>query len=493
MLLFLICSALLGAALLAYSQTYALTWDEGFHLLAAQLIKHGRKPYIDFPFAQAPLNAYFNAGWMRVFGESWRAIQAIDALLATAAVVLAADFLRSRFKEWGAASLVTAVVVAGTNSKMVVFGPVGQAYALGLFLIVAAFRLTVAAVERERKLFAGLAGFCSGAAAGSTLLTAFAGPVLLAWMSFCSPKGKRLSRALPFLGGFAVAWLPLAWLFIQSPGRFIFDVFRYHMFFRRSGWPGATRHDLEMFTSWIDSPEALILGILTAAGLWFIVRKSGWEPRLRREFYLCGWLALALGLYVSTAHPTFTQYYIFTLPFLAILSAVGLFAASYRFGIKRPLWPTLAVCLLASLGMAKGIYDRRDEQSWPGMEAVARKVDEVTPPGASLSADEHVYFLLRRTPPPGNEYISSHHLRLPPALAEFVHMVPQPEIDRRIAAGAYATLETCDDEDWMKERKLDQIYRQKAEVSDCDVFWDWAGQPLPDDHGSRSTLPSRAR
>jgi hypothetical protein len=27
----------------------------------------------------------------------------------------------------------------------------------------------------------------------------------------------------------------------------------------------------------------------------------------------------------------------------------------------------------------------------------------------------------------------------------------------------------------MKERKLDQIYRQKAEVSDCDVFWDWAG------------------
>jgi hypothetical protein len=277
-LLLLIGSALLGAALLAYSQTYALTWDEGFHLLAAQLIKHGRKPYIDFPFAQAPLNAYFNAGWMRVFGESWRAIQAIDALLATAAVALAADFLRSRFKEWGAASLVTAVVLAGTNSKMVIFGTVGQAYALGLLLIVAAFRLTVTAVERERKLFAGLAGFFSGAAAGSTLLTAPAGPVLLAWMSFCSPKGKRLSRALPFLGGFAIAWLPLAWLFIQSPGRFIFDVFRYHMFYRRSGWPGATRHDLEMFTSWIDSPEALILGILTAAGLWFIVRNSGWGP-----------------------------------------------------------------------------------------------------------------------------------------------------------------------------------------------------------------------
>jgi hypothetical protein len=488
-LLFVICSGLLGAALLVYSQIYALTWDEGFHLLAAQLIKHGRKPYIDFPFAQTPLNAYFNAGWMRVFGESWRPIQAIDALLSTAAVVLAADFLRSRFKEWGAATLVTAIVLAGTNSKMVIFGTVGQAYALGLLLIVAAFRLTVAAVDRERKLFAGLAGFFSGAAAGSTLLTAPAGPVLLAWMSFCSPQGKRLSRALPFLGGFAIAWLPLAWLFVQSPGRFIFDVFRYHMFYRRSGWPGATRHDFEMFASWIDSPEALILGILTAAGLWFIIRKSGWEPRLRREFTLCGWLALALGLYVSTAHPTFTQYYIFTLPFLAILSAVGLFAVSYRFGIKRALWPTLGVCLLASLGMAKQIYDRRDEQSWPKMEALARKVSEVTPAGASLSADEQVYFLLRRTPPPGNEYISSHHLRLTPAMEEFVHMVSQPEIDRRIAAGAYATLETCDDDDWMKERKLDQIYRQKAEVSDCDVFWDWAGGSRGNATGTTKVVP----
>jgi hypothetical protein len=390
-------------------------------------------------------------------------------------VILAADFLRTRFKEWGAASLAAVVVLAGANNKTVVFGTIGQAYAVGLLLTVAAFRLTVAAVDRDRKVPAGLAGLFAGAAAGSTLLTGPAAPVLLGWMVFCSPRGKRLSRGAAFVAGAVIALLPLFLLFAQSPARVVFDVFRYHMFYRRSDWPGATRHDLEMFAAWIDSPQALLLGILAAAGLWFIARRSGWDRSRRREFYLCGWLSLALALYVSTAHPTFTQYYLFTTPFLSILSAIGLFAVSAQLGIKRPLWPTVSVCMLVTLGLAKELYDRRDDRSWQDMEAIARKVREVTPPGASLSADEHIYFLTRRAPPLGNEYISSHKLRLPAALSEFVHVVPQPEIDRRIAAGDYATLQTCEDDDWIKERKLAELYRRKAEIAECGVFWDWAG------------------
>ena len=26
-----------------------------------------------------------------------------------------------------------------------------------------------------------------------------------------------------------------------------------------------------------------------------------------------------------------------------------------------------------------------------------------------------------------------------------------------------------------EERKLAELYRQKAEIAECDVFWDWAG------------------
>ena len=473
---FILSTSLVAALMVAYSQTFAFAWDEGFHLLAAQLIKSGKKPYLDFAFAQTPLNAYWNAAWMRLLGESWRAVQVIDALLTTSAIALAAGFLRSRWKEQGAWVLIPVFVLAGANPLVVEFGTIGQAYAIGLLLIVAAFRATVEAVRRDRTLFAALGGLLSSAAAGSTLLTAPVAPVLLIWSFIFSPREKKVSRSVAFLFGAVIPQLPLLALFVQSPQRVIFDVFRYHMFFRRSDWPGATQHDIELYFSWVASPQALILGALSAAGLWFIARKSGWDLAVRREFYLCAWLVLALGLYVSTAHPTFTQYYLFTVPFLAILSSVGLFALGGHLAPRRPQLLAFGVCLLTCLGLAKELYDRRDDQSWPNLELVAHKVDEVTPPGAPLYADEHIYFLTKRTPPPGNEYLSSHKLRLPAALSEVVHIVPQPKFDEKIMAGEYDTLETCEEEDWIKRRKLDKIYGQKAEVGDCTVFWQRTSQ-----------------
>src|SRR5580765_520755 len=61
-----------AALFILYALTWAFTQDEGYHVLAAQLIAAGRTPYIDFCFPQTPLNAYWNAGWMRMLGGSWR-------------------------------------------------------------------------------------------------------------------------------------------------------------------------------------------------------------------------------------------------------------------------------------------------------------------------------------------------------------------------------------------------------------------------------------
>ena len=46
------------ALLLAFSQTAAFFGDEGFHLLAAQLVNTGRRLYLDFFYPHAPLFAY---------------------------------------------------------------------------------------------------------------------------------------------------------------------------------------------------------------------------------------------------------------------------------------------------------------------------------------------------------------------------------------------------------------------------------------------------
>src|SRR5665213_1075925 len=129
--------AALLAGLLIFSQTDAFVWDEGFHLLAAQLITRGERPYLDFNFSQTPLNAYWNALWMLVFGQSWRVTHAAAAVMTAGAIMMTADFLFFRFPvaRWRFAAALFSALALGSNVLIVQYGTIGQAYALCLFLI----------------------------------------------------------------------------------------------------------------------------------------------------------------------------------------------------------------------------------------------------------------------------------------------------------------------------------------------------------------------
>jgi len=155
--------AVVAAVLGVYAQTRAFAWDEGWHLVAAQSIGRGKLPYLDFCFPQTPLNAFWNAGWMRVFGETWRTAHGVAGAMTALAVLLTAGYLLRRFPEpgWRLAASVTGVCIFGLNIMVVEFGTIAQAYALCLFLIVSAFLFTVAAVDRRavgggRRRFAGV-------------------------------------------------------------------------------------------------------------------------------------------------------------------------------------------------------------------------------------------------------------------------------------------------------------------------------------------------
>jgi hypothetical protein len=473
--------SILAAHLVVYSQTEAFAWDEGFHLLAAQLIKSGKKPYLDFCFPQTPLNAYWNALWMGVFGESWRTAHALAAVATAGAILLTADFLLARFPvtRWRLAAALTAALTVGLNQIVLYFGSIGQAYGLCLFLIVAAFRLAISSVDRKSLLVPGLAGLFAGAAVASSLLTAPLGPVLLLWILIHNRAGARTAKLAAFLAGSAIAFQPLLWLFLKSPRQVLFSVIQYHLLYRQVGWPGAIRHDLEVMVSWIDSSQALILGLLAAAGLLFVVFRSQWDRARRAEFYLCGWLAVALWAQISSAHPNFPQYFILLVPFLGILASVGLYAiGSQMYDPDRPFWPVVVYGVLLSLGLAKSLYEERDDFTWRDFEAIAGKVDQVTPPNAPLLADEHVYFLTRRPPLSGMELRDSHKLELPAALANSMHIVSAAELDRRIQAGVFSTVETCSFTDEKIEALgLARLYSQKAQIEDCTVFWDRQSQP----------------
>ena len=466
--------ALYAAALLVYAETRAFTLDEGYHMLAAQLIAAGKTPYIDFCFPQTPLNAYWNAAWMRLLGGTWQVPHLLAALFTIGAVLIIADYVRCRFPVggWRVAGAAVAALAIGLNGPVWVYGPL-QAYGICLFGLAAAFRLAVRSVEREGWLASAAPGFCAGMAAASSLLTAAAAPVLLCWMLYYHRAGRRWKTLAAFALGISVPFAPVFWLFVRGPRQTWFNLFRYHVFFRRLYWPETTRHDLEMLTAWIDNGQALLLGLLALGGLLYIVRQSGWPRALKAEYYLCAWLAAALSAEIGRAHPTFTRYFLLTVPFLAILAVAGLFAVSRAFEADRPLWPVLVVAVLFALGLGRTLYDRRDMDTWSVHQRLAAKVDQVTPPKAPIFAMEPIYLLTRRTPPPGYELSYTHLVNLPPAEAALMHILNEAEVKRQVRAGMFATAYSCDDDD-IANYGLQTAYKQHVDMEDCTIFWDRA-------------------
>lgn len=474
---FTVCGVL-ALALLVYSQTLAFAWDEGFHLLTAQLIAAGERPYLDFLFPQPPLNAYWAAWWMRVFGESWRTAQALSALESAGAVLLIADFLLRRFPaaRWRVAAALAAVLLFGLNSMVVEFGTEGQAYGLCLLCVTAAFRFSVIAVERGSWTLPFAAGFFAGSGACASLLTAPVAPVLLVWMLFQRPAAirKRLFAVFAlFAAGVTIPWLPVIWLFAKSPSVVWFGLAGYNILYRRNGWGDPTEHDIGVLTAWIDSAQALTLGLLAIAGLLFAIRKSGWDARALAPFKLCAWLAVAQFAHLAMGRPTFERYYLLTVPFLSVLAAAGLYFLATRLtDPERPAWALAFIGIIMALGLGRALYDERNAFLWSDFEEIARKVDQVTTRNGTLLADEHVYFLTRRRPPSGMELDYSHRLLISPEFAAALHVVLRPELNRRIHAGMYDTIATCEEEKAAAIR-IPDLYRQKADIADCTVYWDF--------------------
>ncbi len=465
--------AVYAVALLIYAENWAFTFDEGFHLLAAQLIAAGKRPYIDFCFPQTPLNAFWNAAWMRLLGEHWRVPHLFAAFFTIGAVALTANFVFQRFpdRDWRAPAAITAVLLTGLNAMVFIYGPLGQAYGISLFLLVAACHVSVRAVDRTAPWAAGMVGICAGLAAASSLLTAAAAPVLLAWMLFYHRAGNRVPKFAAFCAGVAIPFAPVMLLAWQGPQQTWFNLIQYHVSFRQLYWRETTSHDVEILTSWIDSGQALLIGLLAVCGLLYIVRRSQWPTAVKAEFYLCAWLAAALSAEAARAHPTFARYFLLSVPFLAILASTGLYAIGSRvLEIGRLPWVFAALTVLMCLGLARSLYDHRYLGDWSGWQRLARKVDEVTLPGVPLFANEPIYFLTRRVPPPGLELSYSHKVDLGPAKNRLMHILTDADVKRQIQSGLFATALSCDD-DQIQELGLPDLYRQRADLEDCSIFW----------------------
>ncbi|HVO97016.1 MAG TPA: hypothetical protein VMT15_03075 [Bryobacteraceae bacterium] len=473
---------ILGAGLMAYAQTWAFAWDEGFHLLAAQLILKGMRPYIDFFHAQTPLYAYWNAFWMRIFGDTWRTAHAVSAVCTTLALWLVGDYVLDRFqgdvwrKNWRVPLALAAVVITGANSQVVQFGTIGQGYGICLLGIVAAFRCAVANAKKDDLWSAFGAGFFASVAAASSLLTAPMGPTLFVWMLL--PPGARLKRALAYIAGGVIPFLPLLRLFLISPKVVFFGAVKYHLSYRTVDWSESDKQNIDVASSWLESPHAMLMFFLGLLALVFLAR-TNIPMALRREFRLCIWLTAMESAYLLYVRPTFPRYYLFVVPFAAIICVVGLYYAGTHIGRPdKPAWATLIAIGLMGLGIGRTFYNGKGDFHWSDLVKLANKVNEVTRAGGVIDSDEAVYFLTRRTPPSGMEYEDTHKLRLSNELSEQLHVFSKEELKRRVKAGTFDTVATCeDDEKQDKDDNLPELYRQKTSVGDCTVYWDLNKKP----------------
>lgn len=470
--------ALLAAGLLVYSQTMAFHWDEGFHFLTAHLISNGRRPYLDFFFPQTPLNAYWNAAWMGTFGPNWRVVHAVAALATLGSVLLIAQYLFTLFPDprWRPAVAFAALALFGMQSLVWEYGALSQAYPLCLLLVVAAFRAATAAVGRGRCGMSVLAGVSAGAAAASSLLMAAASPVLLIWMWLNNRAGKRGTKAAAFVAGAVAPFAPVLVLFAHGPHQVIFDILKYHSIYRRVEWEGATVHDIGIVTDWVNGSPSLLLVLLAAAGLLFL-KKIGFDHYRRAEVHLCVWLALAIGAQNIFAHPTFPQYFVFLIPFLTVLGAIGFYAVAVRLADPdHPRGPVIVMLCIAALCLGNSIYEDRDSYTWRQLERVVEKVKQVTPKGVPLLAPEQLYVLARWPVPSGLEHDDAHKLQFAPAESARLHIMPKAELDRQIKGGVFPTAVICDDD---RESEVEgwNVYSQKADFGECTVFWQLEKRP----------------
>jgi len=64
--------------------------------VAAQLIREGKQPYVDFFYQHPPVYAYLLAAWMGLLGDSWRSAGAAAGLFTAGAVGMVAGYVGSR-------------------------------------------------------------------------------------------------------------------------------------------------------------------------------------------------------------------------------------------------------------------------------------------------------------------------------------------------------------------------------------------------------------
>ena len=150
--------------------------DEGFYLLASEMVMANRLPYLDFFYTQTPAMPYLYGGWIEIFGHTWVAARMFSAVLASATgALLFVACTRREGLRFGAVGLSLYLL----SDVVLCWYSVVKSYALVTFLLFAAFVAVQARSTLRPWAMPLAAGFCLGLAVNVRLIVVVAVPVLL--------------------------------------------------------------------------------------------------------------------------------------------------------------------------------------------------------------------------------------------------------------------------------------------------------------------------
>ena len=359
---------------------WPLAAGDTYHVLAAQMVAAGRKPYLDFFLQQVPLYPLICGAWLRIFGTSWQAANLFSGLLICGSAAMVARIASRIFAEadWQAKGIIAAVLLFGLNLQVGQSGDDAQPYALCIFFSLAAWLAALDTRPTTLRIF--LTGLAAGAAVNTSLLAAPFFLLLTGWCAFQTAGPDRARRLFWLVCGALVASIPLAYLAMLAPAQTWFSIVEFQLVYRTAGpaLPNVGSHNLHEILDWVYSIQGAVLILLSMAGTLFIFDRKA-PVSTRRSVRYVAFIVVIWSLCLALMPFTWHMYFDLVVPFASLLAATGLCHLCARARLSQ--WSSeifARTILIYSLGLGiplvAGVMSGRPGR-WAPWEDAARIVN----------------------------------------------------------------------------------------------------------------------
>jgi len=330
------------------SQITTINGDEGFYLVAAQMVSNGAVPYVDFFYPQMPYLPYILAPVTRIC-STWSSIRIFHSLMPVLICAFVLLYLRKRHSF---SCGVLGTVFLASNSLFMPMHIILKPYGLStLFMYLAVLFVLLLhgdngfrfISKRRQYIFALSAGLFGSLSIGTRLTMIFPFLVIALFLIY----QRNMFLLLTFIAGSCIGACGILVSMFMHFDSFIFNNLTYHSIRSSDGLIGNLKQKVGCVREFANDSQYITLLIFALFGTF----------RLHRSERMLLW-SVVIGIWISAVLPTpvWHQYFTTSVPFLILLGAPALCMLNRR--------SCLALCSLLCLYVCIHIYDAKWRSIW---------------------------------------------------------------------------------------------------------------------------------